>query len=49
MAGCSSRTRWISVAASLGDQIRYLRNHPSIFIWVLASDLLPRPGFERRY
>lgn len=37
------------VAASLGDQIRYLRNHPSIFVWVLASDLLPHPDLERRY
>jgi exo-1,4-beta-D-glucosaminidase len=37
------------VAASLADQIRYLRNHPSIFTWVLASDLLPHPDLERRY
>lgn len=37
------------VARSLGDQVRYLRNHPSIFTWVLASDLLPHPDLERRY
>ncbi len=37
------------VAASLADQIRWLRNHPSIFTWVLASDLLPHPDLERRY
>jgi exo-1,4-beta-D-glucosaminidase len=37
------------VAAMLTDQIRYLRNHPSIFTWVLASDLLPHPDLERRY
>ncbi len=37
------------VATSLGDQVRYLRNHPSIFTWVLASDLLPHPDLERRY
>ncbi len=37
------------VAASLADQMRYLRNHPSIFTWVLASDLLPHPDLERRY
>jgi exo-1,4-beta-D-glucosaminidase len=37
------------VAASLGDQVRYLRNHPSIFTWVLASDLLPHPDLERKY
>jgi exo-1,4-beta-D-glucosaminidase len=37
------------VAISLADQIRWLRNHPSIFTWVLASDLLPHPDLERRY
>jgi exo-1,4-beta-D-glucosaminidase len=37
------------VADMLADQIRYLRNHPSIFTWVLASDLLPHPDLERRY
>jgi len=37
------------VAASLEDQIVWLRNHPSIFTWVLASDLLPHPDLERRY
>jgi exo-1,4-beta-D-glucosaminidase len=37
------------VALSLADQMRYLRNHPSIFTWVLASDLLPHPDLERRY
>jgi exo-1,4-beta-D-glucosaminidase len=37
------------VAASLADQMRYLRNHASIFTWVLASDLLPHPDLERRY
>jgi exo-1,4-beta-D-glucosaminidase len=37
------------VATSLADQIRWLRNHPSIFTWVLASDLLPHPDLERRY
>jgi exo-1,4-beta-D-glucosaminidase len=37
------------VATSLGDQVRYLRNHPSIFTWVLASDLLPHPDLERKY
>jgi exo-1,4-beta-D-glucosaminidase len=37
------------VAASLADQIGWLRNHPSIFTWVLASDLLPHPDLERKY
>jgi len=31
------------------DQIIWLRNHPSIFVWVLGSDLLPRPELENEY
>jgi exo-1,4-beta-D-glucosaminidase len=37
------------VAASLADQVRRLRNHPSVVVWVLASDRLPRPELERQY
>ena len=37
------------VARSLADQVRWLRNHPSIVVWVLASDMLPRPELERQY
>jgi exo-1,4-beta-D-glucosaminidase len=33
----------------LRDQVLWLRNHPSIYVWVLGSDLLPRPELERRY
>ncbi len=33
----------------LHDQVLWLRNHPSIFAWVLGSDKLPRPELERRY
>ena len=33
----------------LGNQIRYLQNHPSIFVWVLGSDMIPRPPLEERY
>jgi len=33
----------------LQDQVRWLRNHPSIFVWVLGSDKLPWPNAERRY
>jgi len=31
------------------DQVLWLRHHPSIFVWVLGSDLLPTPVMERRY
>ncbi len=37
------------VAASWADQVAWLRNHPSVLVWVLASDMLPRPALERRY
>ncbi len=31
------------------DQIKMFRNHPSIFVWVGASDKLPRPKLEKEY
>lgn len=34
---------------SLEDQVKWLRNHPSIFVWVLGSDMLPRPALEKKY
>lgn len=34
---------------SLSDQIHWLRNHPSIFVWFLASDKLPKPALEIKY
>jgi len=37
------------VSRSLADQVRWLRSHPSIFVWVLGSDMLPRPELERMY
>ena len=37
------------LAQSWEDQIKWLRNHPSIFVWVAASDKLPRPELEKEY
>lgn len=37
------------VARSLRDQVVWLRNHPSIFVWVVGSDKLPRPALEKEY
>jgi exo-1,4-beta-D-glucosaminidase len=37
------------VAESLKDQVMWLRNHPSIFVWVVGSDKLPRPDLEKKY
>ncbi len=31
------------------DQLLWLRNHPSIYIWMLGSDKLPAPKLERNY
>lgn len=30
------------------DQVKWLRNHPSVFLWVYGSDKLPRPELERK-
>jgi len=37
------------LASYLRDQVRWLRNHPSVFVWVLGSDKLPWPNTERHY
>ncbi|MBC7363906.1 MAG: glycoside hydrolase family 2 [Candidatus Aminicenantes bacterium] len=37
------------IAKSFRDQVRWLRNHPSIFVWALASDLVPKPELEKEY
>ena len=33
----------------LKHQVLWLREHPSIFVWALASDMLPNPELEKRY
>jgi exo-1,4-beta-D-glucosaminidase len=37
------------IAQSWQDQVLWLRNHPSIFVWAVASDKVPKPELERRY
>lgn len=37
------------IARSWSDQVRWLRNHPSIFVWTVGSDKVPHPDLERRY
>jgi len=37
------------VAKSWQDQVLWLRNHPSIFVWAVASDKVPKPQLERKY
>lgn len=36
-------------AASLADQIRRLRSHPSVFVWLNGSDNPPPPEIEQMY
>ena len=31
------------------DQMLWLRNHPSIYVWMMGSDKLPHPDLERKY
>ncbi|HSV88310.1 MAG TPA: glycoside hydrolase family 2 TIM barrel-domain containing protein [Bacteroidales bacterium] len=33
-------------AQAYTDQVRWLRNHPSVFLWNFGSDKLPRPELE---
>lgn len=37
------------MAQSWEDQLLWLRHHPSIFAWAVASDKVPAPDLERRY
>jgi exo-1,4-beta-D-glucosaminidase len=37
------------ISAYWFDQMMWLRNHPSIYIWMLGSDKLPAPELEKRY
>lgn len=37
------------ISRSWRDQLLSLRNHPSIFVWAVASDKLPAPALERKY
>jgi exo-1,4-beta-D-glucosaminidase len=34
---------------SFRDQVLWLRNHPSIFVWMTGSDKCPKPELEKRY
>jgi exo-1,4-beta-D-glucosaminidase len=31
------------------DQVLWLRNHPSIFVWAVGSDAMPKPSLEKKY
>ncbi len=37
------------ISKSWQDQVIWLRNHPSIYVWAVASDKVPKPELERKY
>ena len=37
------------ISRSFGDQVRWLRRHPSIIAWFVGSDRKPLPELERKY
>lgn len=37
------------LASCWKDQLLWLRNHPSIYVWMLGSDKLPHPDLELKY
>lgn len=37
------------VAQYWEDQVRWLRHHPSIFVWTVGSDKVPKPELELKY
>lgn len=47
--GITSKEDIELVADYWNDQVKWLRNHPSIFVWMMASDLVPHPDLEKKY
>lgn len=48
--GCADNDQEIQLVADYWkSQIKYLRNHPSIFSWVGGSDFLPHPKLEKKF
>ena len=37
------------ITQSWQDQVLWLRNHPSIVVWAVASDKVPKPELEQKY
>lgn len=47
--GIKSAEDMKTISESFDDQIKWLRNHPSIFLWLYGSDKIPRPELEEKY
>jgi exo-1,4-beta-D-glucosaminidase len=37
------------IAKCWNNQVLWLRNHPSIFVWAVGSDKVPHPDLEKKY
>jgi exo-1,4-beta-D-glucosaminidase len=37
------------ISKSWQDQVIWLRNHPSVYVWAVASDKVPKPELEKKY
>lgn len=38
-----------TLVAYFEDQVKWLRNHPSVFVWVVGSDGMPKASLEAKY
>lgn len=47
--GITTQSDMDLVSHYLHDQVLWLRNHPSIFLWMVGSDMLPRVELEKKY
>jgi len=47
--GITSREDMDLISRSFGDQVRWLRRHPSIIAWFVGSDRRPLPELEQKY
>ncbi|MBD3267750.1 glycoside hydrolase family 2 [bacterium] len=47
--GVDSAEEIALIAQSWEDQLLWLRHHPSIYVWAVASDKVPHPDLEARY
>ena len=48
--GCINTPEDMALAASYFEyQVKWLRNHPSVFVWLVGSDTTPNPELERMY
>lgn len=47
--GIESPEQMAVAVRSWKDQVIWLRNHPSVFLWLYGSDKIPRPSLEKQY